>query len=78
MTEVREKVTLVFNEEKDTVAIDFNCPFYGQDPGSFFYRLKGELEKMGVKLDGPTPVEHMFSEMDSPIKPENDKEGGER
>lgn len=62
MTAVREEVLLVFNERKNTVAIDFNCPFIGQDPGSFFYRLKRELEALGVELEGPSPVEYMFSE----------------
>lgn len=60
MTEAREEVLLVFNEEEDTVAIGFNCPFIGQDPGSFFYRLQRELRALGVELSGPSPVEYML------------------
>lgn len=62
MIVAREVVLLLFNESDDSVAIDFNCPFIGQCPGNFYYSLKRQLEKYGIELAGPTPLERMFKD----------------
>jgi hypothetical protein len=58
-----EEMLLIFNKENDSVSIDFNCPFIGQCPDSFFYRLRKELKALGVELLGQTPLEKWLQEV---------------